>query len=163
MKKIIIVNGYPQAGKTTLEKIIQEHVKTTIYSSIDPVKEYARHYFGYKDEKTEQWRRFLSELKKLLTDEFDLIYKKVSKHIEEFYNSDAEIIMIDSREPIEIERFKNEFNAVTLFVRNSRAERVTSNESDANVENYVYDYYIDNNGTLEELEQKALEFIDKLN
>ena len=47
-------------------------------------------------------------------------------------------------------------------MNSDKCEKITSNDSDANVENYVYDYYIDNNGTLEELEEKALEFINKL-
>lgn len=163
MKHIIIVNGYPNSGKTEFEKIVSKYIKTTIYSSITPVKEYAREYFNWNEEKTEEWRRFLSELKRFLVDEFDLIFDDINRRVIRFYNSDNEIIMIDSREPKEIDRFKKTFKAKTLFIKNDRVEKIISNNSDANVENYKYDYIIENNGTLEELEQKAINFIKELN
>ncbi len=167
MKKVIIVNGYPQAGKTEYELYLTKHTNCIIYSSITPIKEYAKKYFGWsgnEEDKTEDWRRFFSELKRMLVAEFDYIFKDLSIQINKFYrNTNAELLLIDSREPEEIERFKNQFQAITLFVKNDRVEKIISNNSDANVENYNYDYYIDNNGTLEELEQKAIEFIERLN
>lgn len=167
MKKILIINGYPTSGKTQFELFLAKHTNAIIYSSITPVKEYAKKYFGWsgnEDDKTEEWRRFFAELKRFLVVEFDHIYICVSNKIREFQrNTNAELLLIDSREPEEIERFKNCFQATTVFVRNDRVEKITSNNADANVENYKYDFYIDNNGTLEDLEQKAIEFIKELN
>jgi hypothetical protein len=37
--------------------------------------------------------------------------------------------------------------------------QINSNHADANVSNYVYDYYIDNNGTIEELQELAEDFM----
>lgn len=37
-----------------------------------------------------------------------------------------------------------------------------SNHADAEVFNYEYDYTIDNNGTIEEFEQKAIDFLKEL-
>lgn len=167
MKKIVIVNGYPKSGKTQYELYLAKHTKSIIYSSITPVKEYAKKYFGWsgnENDKTEDWRRFFSELKRMLVAEFDYIFKDLSIQVNKFYrDTQAELLLIDSREPEEIERFKNQFQAITVFVKNNRVNKITSNKSDANVENYKYDYVIKNNGTLEELEQKAIEFIKKLN
>ena len=163
MKKIVVVNGYPSSGKTEFELFVTKHIPTIIYSSIDPVKYYAKQYFGWNDEKTETWRRFLSDFKKFLVEEFDLIFNEVNNRVNTFYISENEIMMIDSREPKEIERFKKAFKAKTLFIKNDRVEKIISNNSDANVENYKYDYIIENNGTLEELEQKAINFIKELN
>ena len=50
-------------------------------------------------------------------------------------------------------------NAKTLLVTNPRVALITSNTSDGNVYNYTYDYEIKNEGTLEDLEQKAKEFV----
>jgi hypothetical protein len=163
VKKIIVVNGYPESGKTEFEKLISKHTPSIIYSSIDIIKEHATTYFGWsgsETDKTEDWRRFFSELKHFLVVEFDYIFTKIAEKVREF-NKDviAEVLMIDSRETEEIERFKNQLQAVTVFVRSDRCKKIKSNKSDANVENYKYDYYIDNNGTLEELEQKAIDFI----
>lgn len=166
MKQVLIINGYPKSGKTQFEEYIAKHANSIIYSSITLVKEYAKKYFGWsgnENDKTEKWRRFFSELKYMLVAEFDCIFKDLSVQINKFYRDiNAELLLIDNREPEEIERFKNQFQAITVFIRNDRVEKIISNDSDANVENYVYDYYIDNNGTLEELEEKALEFINKL-
>lgn len=166
MKKIIIVNGHPKSGKTQLELYLAKHTNAIIYSSITPVKEYAKKYFGWsgnEDDKTEEWRRLFAELKRMLVAEFDYIFKDLSFQVNKFQrDTKADLLLVDSREPEEIERFKNCFQAVTVFVKNDRVEKITSNNADANVENYKYDYYIDNNSTLDDLEQKAIEFIKEL-
>lgn len=163
MKKILIVNGHPKSGKTEFELSIAKIKKSMIRSSIDCVKELAMKYFSWTGIKDEETRKFLSMLKKMLSDNFDYIFLDISKTVQEFYKDvNAEILMVDSREPEEIERFKNCFHAVTVFIQNDRCEKINSNESDANVENYKYDYYIDNNGTLEDLEKTVCEFVNKL-
>ena len=55
----------------------------------------------------------------------------------------------------------------TVFITNSRVSgKVTNNESDTNVENYKYDWIVDNYGTLEEFKMCAEMFaktqIDKI-
>ena len=42
--------------------------------------------------------------------------------------------------------------------QNGEDEEILSNEADANVENYEYDYYITNNGTIEEFDQNIMNF-----
>lgn len=162
MKKILIINGHAESGKTTFEQLVTKHTYGIIYSSIDCVKQLAINYFGWDGVKNEYWRKFLSQLKKFLVENFDYVYKDIANKVKDFNNSDAEILMIDIREPEEIKRFKNEFEAITLFIKNDNVKIITSNESDRNVENFTYDYIIENNGSLEELEEKAKELIIKL-
>ena len=69
------------------------------------------------------------------------------------------ILLIDIREPAEIERAKIAFNANTIFIENNRVEQVTSNMADAGVYDYEYDITIRNNGTLEEFEEHIKEFV----
>ena len=73
-----------------------------------------------------------------------------------------EFCVIHIREPEEIERAKNAFGAETLLIRRVGLSSITSNYSDANVENYTYDYIIENS-TLEELEKEAMNFVGGLN
>ena len=49
------------------------------------------------------------------------------------------------------------YKCLTLLIRSPRGKAL-KNGSDDVVENYDYDHIIDNNGTLEELEQKAILF-----
>ena len=135
-------------------------------STVDFVKDIAKRS-GWNGEKTPKNRKFLSDLKDLLTEWDDVPYKKVAKQIDifnfelsTFDLSKMGIIFVMCREPQEIQKFVDRLGALTLCVRRATAENSeTSNHADADIFNFKYDYYIDNNGTLEELEQKAKEFL----
>jgi hypothetical protein len=68
-------------------------------------------------------------------------------------------MFVHIREISEIEKVKKLLNAQTLLITSNRVKKIVSNNSDANVENYNYDYYISNDGTIEELKEKAKKFI----
>lgn len=51
---------------------------------------------------------------------------------------------------------------LTLLIKRENYENIQSNDSDALVDNYDYDYIIPN-ATLEELENEAINFVEKLN
>ena len=72
------------------------------------------------------------------------------------------VFFIHTREPEEIKRFKDDYGAVTLLIKKNDVVENFSNTSDKNVDNYEYDFIIENNGTLEELEQKAIDFLKEL-
>lgn len=169
---VVIVNGLPGCGKTTFEEmcgfILGPYYRRR--SSVDKVKEIAE-FCGWNGEKDLKARAFLSNLKKILTEFNDLPFKDISWHINEFQNEleyycvdpSKGVIFIDIREPQEIERAKQEFNATTLLIqRDSVAEQKTSNKSDANVNDYKYDYIVYNNGTYSELKEEAQKFLEYL-
>ena len=49
-----------------------------------------------------------------------------------------------------------------MLITNPRVKLITSNDSDGKVNEYEYDYYIENDGTLEDLKKKAVQFIEEL-
>lgn len=61
--------------------------------------------------------------------------------------------------PEEISRAVETFGAETILIRNPGVRKIVSNHADANVERYKYDYIIENDGTLEQLERVAKLFI----
>ena len=71
-------------------------------------------------------------------------------------------MFIHIREIGEIEKTKKLLNAKTLLVTNPRVELITSNDSDGKVNDYNYDYYISNEGTLNDLRKKAEQLINEL-
>ena len=73
--------------------------------------------------------------------------------------SDAKYLFIHIREIDEIIKAKKMLNAKTLLIKNPRVELITSNNSDGNVYNYNYDFVIENDGTLEDLKDKAKQFL----
>lgn len=166
--KIICINGYPQSGKDTFVNfcysfgsIIQS------YSTVDFVKKIAKEcgWNGVKDLKS---RKFLSDLKDILTEWDDIPVRDIKRKILEFigpvenlgYNTDKIIFFIHTREPKELQRFKDEFGAKTLLIQRPSVENnEQSNHADKEVLNFNYDYVIDNDGTLEDLQKKADSFI----
>lgn len=158
-KLVIIVNGKPRAGKDTFAKILDKYISVYKYSAIDKIKEIAIDC-GWKGGKTERDRKFLSDLKILTTEYSDLPFNAMLDKVIAFYSDEIkeDVLLIDIREPEEIQRAREVFSAITVFIKNDRVKHITSNPADANVENYEYDFYIENNGTLEEFEQNIRQF-----
>ena len=67
-------------------------------------------------------------------------------------------MLLDIREPSEIDKAKKEFNAKTILIENNNIKFINSNTSDANVFNYVYDFIVQNNGTLEDFRNNIYKF-----
>jgi KaiC/GvpD/RAD55 family RecA-like ATPase len=177
MVKVVIVNGKPGAGKTTFEyeckyieaaKMLGGYGNTAVdfYSTVDFVKEIAREC-GWDGTKTPHNRKFLSDLKDLLTRWDDVPCKKVMEKVNTLcslgFAKDDWILFVDCREPAEIQKLKEMFNGTTVLVRRLGDEMTeTSNHADANVFDYEYDYVVKNYGDLEILHQEADAFLEFL-
>ena len=168
MIKVVIVNGMPETGKTTTQEICRDILETlnwncVIKSSVEWVKEIAA-FAGWDGTKTDKNRKFLSELKSVLTAWDDAVLNHLISEVDYYYYSgDNYIIFIDIREPYEIEKAKEAFNASTLIVRRPQVESKTySNSSDMAVFNYGYDYTIWNDRDIEKLTTECSNFLGKL-
>lgn len=158
-KQIFITNGMARCGKDTFAKILNEYIPTLKYSSIDKVKDIAK-LCGWNGGKSEKDRKFLSDLKLLTSDYSDMPFQAIKNKINEFLSEENySVMLIDIREPEEIEKAKKAFNAKTILIKNDRVKFINSNMADANVFNYNYDYTIENNGTLEEFRNNIKQFI----
>ncbi len=160
MTKIIIINGTGGSGKDTFVEMTKKYTKVFNFSSIDKVKEIAT-LIGWKGTKTEKDRKFLSDLKKLTTEYNDLAFNSIKEAVEKFRNSPDELMFIHIREPEEIKRAVESFNAQTLLIKREGLDNINSNYSDASVDNYNYDYVI-NNTTLENLDKEAQNFVNSV-
>lgn len=169
---IYIVNGFPGSGK---DEFCQKVVSLTtplygcIMSSVDLVKELAKS-LGWNGEKTPKNRKFLSDLKDLLTEWNDIPIKDIEGRINDFlydiryYGLDEKetAIFIMCREPKEIEKMCKKFQAKSILIRRSAVESLNqSNHADSDIFNYKYDIEIDNNGTLLDLAYQVLDFVEK--
>ena len=166
--KIYILNGKAGSGKTTFFKLIEEKCRNYVYnySTVDLVKKVA-YGCGWDGSKTPENRKFLSDLKDLLTEWDDVPYKDCLKEIKritslaDIYDVEHDdwAIFIDCREPKEIQKFVDRLGAKTIFIDRKIEDYNASNHADANVENFEYDIVIDNNRTLEDLAAVAMNFI----
>lgn len=170
---IYIINGSATSGKSTFCK----QVCRLIYpygeelSTVDLVKKLAQEA-GWDGKKTPEARRGLSNLKDVLTVWLDAPVKDIKKSINnkvcwfDSYGMDIEKLtfFINVREPDEIRRLCEEFNAKSIRVIRDVADNAwASNHADADVKFYDYDIYIDNNEGLEQLAMTALDFVKKEN
>lgn len=174
--KYYILNGVSTAGKDTFVSMCNGYDDHKIFcyqfSSVGWVKEMA-YKLGWDGNKDEKGRNLLSGLKHLLTEYDDIPFKKTveqvrfwtepEEHITQNYifNYEYTLVFIDVREPEEIDKYKKEFNAKTILIRNTEAEAKITNESDTGVLNYEYDYVIWNDSTLDNLKKFAGTFIQE--
>ena len=170
----VIINGSGGVGKDEFVNIcrklcdnnVNQFADVTNISSVEIIKN-AAVTLGWDYGKTEKDRKFLSDLKALS--------KKYNnapiKYMMNKYNNIADykitagiyILFFHIREIDEIKEFASMVkNPVTLLIRRNSVKEILSNSSDANVENFKYDIVIDNNGTLEDLENKAAEFLSSI-
>ncbi len=161
LKKVYILNGYGTVGKGEFAKAISKYISTYKYSSIDLVKEMFEVVGVSKDNKTEKKRRLWSDGKDLLTEYDDIPFKDITSIVTDFKNNniETEVLLIDIREPEEIARAVETFGAETILIDNPNVGKIESNHADANVNNYEYDYIIENDGTLEQLDAMAKLFV----
>ena len=160
-----------RSGKDTFVSFCQKHLLLCgNFSTVDFVKEVAS-MCGWDGTKSAKNRKFLSDLKDLLIEWNDVPYKKIEKAIILYeknalsydFSSDDVLCFIHCREPKEIQKFVDKMDAKTLLIRRPAIENeYQSNHSDAEVFNYNYDYTIYNDGTLKELEQKAIGFLKEM-
>ena len=161
--RIVVVNGRGCSGKTSFERLVQRMAaergkQVEIKSTIDYVKDGAK-ALGWDGGKTSEDRRFLSDLKDALTRWKDLPYKVIGDWIDYYEKKNVDLLFIDCREPEEIKRFVNDYNAMTLLVQRGEVV-IMGNHADDNVMNYQYDITIDNSRGLDELKQEAEIFVE---
>lgn len=165
MIKIVIINGHGGCGKDTFVSLCEPYVKIFNFSTVDFVKEIA-FKCGWDGQKTPESRLFLSELKRILTEWKNLPYLKTVKMVEEARESlktsmEDGVIFIHCREPQEILKLKTALQAITLFI-DRKTDEIFINNSDRDVMNMEYDYYIDNNGTVDDLISQVKIFLRQI-
>lgn len=164
MKQIFIINGSGGVGKDEFIEMANNQFwrecEVGNYSSVTKIKEIAK-IIGWNGEKTEKDRKFLSDLKLLTTNYNNMPLNDMKRFADNFMSYEAKlprILFLHIREPEEIEKAVNEFkeyNAKTVLVKRDSVKHITSNMADENVFNYDYDIIINNDGTTDELKDKA--------
>lgn len=160
--RVYITNGMGGCGKDTFAEFMRQMVPGVIkISSIDRVKTIAKQC-GWDGGKTEKDRKFLSDLKTLLSKYNDHPYQYLRSWVNMTQKDDFSfrVLIIDIREPEEIERAKKEFGAKTILIWNKRVPHISSNPADDGVYKYTYDIVIENNGTLEDFKEATRRFAE---
>lgn len=165
-KTLIIVNGFPRAGKDTFMDYYGELWRQTglsimKHSTIDTCKALAVD-MGWDGEKTPEMRNMLSELKDLYTKYFDGPLNEIKKLLKEPW---IDMLFVAMREPAEIKRTvewaeANGIRCQTFLIRSNREERNHDSHSDQLVLDYPYSLYLGNNGTEEDFKKGIDDFFN---
>lgn len=163
-KRIFIINGTGGVGKDTFVSLVSKvsHHPVTNFSSVDKVKKIAK-IIGWDGGKTEKDRKFLSDLKLICTDYNNMPFNSMREKVKEFTESNSVMLFLHIREPEEIEKARDTFDAKTVLIKRNTVKQITSNMADGNVFNYQYDIVINNDGDFDSLENKAIEFVKDFN
>ena len=116
-KQIFILNGSAGVGKDTFADLLNQYIPTKHISSITPVKQAAQ-VLGWDGNKTDTARSFLCELKKFVNSQGEYIWEYLDKQVEEFKaDNETRILLIDIREPDEIDKAVQRYNAKTILIQ----------------------------------------------
>ncbi len=171
---VVVINAVAESGKSSFVNFLLDSeykcVKN-IYeiSTIDLITNFAI-TLGWDGIKNEKSRKFLSDVKMLVSEFNDGTFKYVTKYCDSVFSHAADtnssvVVFVHCREPKEIQKIKDYYKdecKTLLMLRDCKLENVPNNDGDRSVFAYKYDYTIENNGTLLDLKEKAKEFILKL-
>ena len=170
---IYLVGGKARSGKDTISDFMQKELekdgkKVCRLQVSSYIKYYAQKYFGWDGSEETKPRELLIELGT------DIIRNKIDEnfHINRliqdikvlsyFFDS---FIVSDIRFPVEIEKVKENYDDVITIKMIRESDELTEeqkkNRTETALDSYDgFDYVVDNNGTLEELEQKGIEIVN---
>ena len=158
-KQIYIINGSGGKGKNTFVELLSQYIDIFEISSIDIIRKISLELGWDGKSKTEKDRKFWSDLKMLSTEYSNHSYNYIKNKIKEFIkNIYINIMFIHIREPLEINKIKNEFNCKTILIKNHKIKDITSNIGEKYVYNYKYDFIINNSENLNNLKLEAIKF-----
>lgn len=160
MKKIIVINGFPEAGKDEFIKSFALSCPYEVenYSTVEKYKKLLKSW-GWTGDKSPEIRKALSELKRIDKELFDGPFQELRHFIYKYCDLrfNDYVLFIHCREPEEIERIKYAFSAISLLiVRKDQETYLFSNSSDEGVVHHKYDSIIFNDGTKNFIEKAFL-------
>lgn len=153
----VVINGANGVGKDTFVAMCGQFCAVKNVSSIDQLNEFARH-IGWNGTKDENYRLFMSELKRLVTHFNNAPTKYLLGHITLNAPYDG-LLFMHIREPQEIGKIRllSSLPVVTLLI--NRNVTVAQNKADLGATNYTYSYVISNDGSKADLMAKAKDFV----
>lgn len=162
MQTLVIINGQGTAGKDSFVLCCNNIIPVANISSIDCIKERAAEFGCTGKSMEDRW--FLHELKVISTKYNDYSFRNVAARMRDALE---EIIFVHIREIDEINRYINTYSdnyrVITLLIRQDKLKDVVyGNVADDEVMNFKYDFVIDNDGDVDELQKHAGIFLAKL-
>lgn len=167
--KIIILSGKARSGKNEVANILKNKLKgkTVIIAYASYLKMYAHEIIGWDLDENNKPRTFLQEIGDLVKEiDQKFLINRILEDIEVYKNYFDNIIISDARFVHEIEDVRNKYDSIVIRI-NGRDNDLTSIQKHHNTETSLddyndYDYEIDNDGDLKDLENKIVEILKEV-
>lgn len=159
---ILMLSGHAGCGKDTACKLIEKnYVWVRRLSFADRLKKIAQAltWDGNKDIKG---RKFLQDLGQVARAYNENVWADI---VANDMDESGIAVITDFRFPNEAEVIKRRFNKVYTIRITGRSTDLGDNENDISehaLDDYKFDYYIDNSGTMKEFEDKLVDLIEGL-
>lgn len=175
--KVVLICGKARQGKDTLADFIEEAYKNKglkvcrmMYGAY--IKYYAKTYFGWDGQEETKPRELLNYLgTEIIREKIDKYFhvNRVMQDIEVLSNFFDVAIISDIREPIEVTTPKEKFSdVVSIHIKRPdfSSDELTNDQkkhyTECALDNFNdYDCEILNDGSLDDLKEKAISFVEK--
>ncbi len=170
---IYLISGKFRVGKDTASIMIakaceERNLKPVILQIAFYIKEYAKKISDWDGNEETKPRKFLQTLGTDIignTIDKQLFVRRINEDIKVYSKYFDIIIISDVRLINEIEQIKkaNDDKVVTIrILRDTKIKSNNKHQTETELDNYEdFDYVIDNNGTLEELNSQIKEIVEK--
>ena len=174
--KVILINGPYGGGKDTLGNFLMEQPWANGRQAVlhinfaDWVKDSAVRFFHWDgNKKTNDGRHFLQYFATDMVRAVDPDYwGDVVARFCRAVQKDFQVFIITDF------RFPNEYDCIAKYVplqdiitvhidRNMPENECRTHESENSLQNFVFDFYIDNNGPIEQLQESAAKLFEEIN
>lgn len=183
MKKILLISGKALSSKDTSAQFMASYLESKgervlICHYADLLKYICKTFFNWNGVKDDNGRTILqhvgTDVIRIKNDRPNYWVNFIIDILWMFYDEWDYIIIPDTRFPNEIEEMKSEFNYSKDYnlVQSIRINRPNfdsglsieqlTHPSECALDGYEFDYYIENNGTLKDLQLKCENLVDKL-
>lgn len=172
--KIFIISGKAGTGKNKVASIIKKiyeskNQKTINLAYASYLKEYAKNILAWDGNEEKKPRNFLQYIGVDIVKKMDskMLIRRIIEDIKVYRHFFDIITISDARFPEEIEDIQNNFKSViTIHIaekENNLTEQERNHITEIALDSYdSYDYKIENNGTVEELEEKLTFIVNEV-
>ena len=180
MKKIILVSAKARNGKDTVAELAKQELelkgeRVLICHYADLLKYICKTFFDWDGVKDDKGRTILqhvgTDVIRIKNHAPDYWVDFIANLLWMFYDEWDYILIPDTRFPNELERMIDNFSKeriVSLRINrpnfnSGMTQEQLNHSSECALDDYKFDYYIENNGTLEDLQLKVKDLLDNIN
>ena len=169
---IFLVSGKAGSGKSTFAELLADQLDNSlIINYADLVKYIAKTYYNWNGEKDESGRALLQEIgtergrKHVNEDIWITMTANIISILSNKYNN---FIIADCRFPNEIDyRYSKKYDVYSIRIerpnyKNNLTEQQNLHESETALDDYNFDYIVENSGTLDDLHDTAIAILEDI-